>query len=475
MGTFSLRSAEILGKRSVYIVLLVLNATVTLAMMWATRNTMLSDGWSYLGLADGIVHGEYSMWWPLAEDYPDTFRAPGYPLLISMVMMVTGGWKAMIALQLVLYIVALVLALRTVKWFDPRIQVRSVFLLLLLPMVNVPFYITQIYTEIPALAAVSAALYLSTRYKRWSWGKAILVGLLFGFIFQCRPVFLFFPFMSVVIHHVVNKRSSDTRGQLLALTVFVATLLPFGAWNLRNHGVFQVTPLEGAGGYMHFGYWCGKMPGYTEHVYWHNFTGDELVRFTPEDSVAAHIAAFEKEWADIKTQLAPLLTRKDSVMMSERSAMPYAAINSFNTQYTQLREKLLFQKGKEHLLGDLGYTIAYKSYTAMRLWVIGIQRGDYHAASSSGKLKLLFATGVTGLLFLLFIWLVPLAYYRRVLDWRTTWQYLLYLGYFTLIHLPFTIQSRYTLCVRFVMFALLAFAISGLLWGKRGVMNSDDE
>ena len=83
MRTILDKLVTVLDNRRTFQWLLGMNILVVFATLLISRNTFLSDGWSYLGLAEGILHGEYSMWWTLDEPYPDTFRAPGYPLLIA--------------------------------------------------------------------------------------------------------------------------------------------------------------------------------------------------------------------------------------------------------------------------------------------------------------------------------------------------------------------------------------------------------
>lgn len=439
---------------------------VALAMVWLTRHTVLGDTSSYLGLAEGIRHGNFSMWWEIPGDFPDTFRTPGFPLLIAIVMSLTGSWKAMIGVNFALYGIGLFLSLRTIRFIDPRPEVRNLFLLLLLPLLNVPFYIGQVYPEIPSLAAISAVLYIFTCKEAKGMGWGIAIGVLYGFIFQCKPIFLLFPFIVPLMERIVMRRWVNFKVHFLSIVVFVLTLLPFGFWNLKHHGVFSVTPLEGGAGVMHFGVWAGKMPGYTEKVYWHNFTGDEVVRFTPEDSIPGNIKAYEKEWADINAQLAPLLTAKDSVMLASGTLLSHSATRTYNTAYTIERERLLRKKAAEDALKWPGYMLAYKSYSAIRLWVIGIQRGDFAKASPTKKLELLYGPATTGGLFLLFIIAVPIAMVRQKLRLDDVWPFLLFFVYFGLVHIPFVIQARYTMPVRFVMLALLAMAITGLLLGK---------
>lgn len=459
MSSLVTRTLDLLGQRSTYRALLVLNCLITLLIMWVSRNVMLSDAWSYIALAEGLLHGEYSMWWPLEGSYPDTFRAPGYPLFVAGIMAVTGTWKAVVWVQLALYVFALWGALELIKRLDERLVVRSLFLLLLLPLVNIPYYITQVYTEIPTLALVSALLLLVIRRDQRSWLVAILIGLLFGALFQLKPVAQFLPLFFVVLERFYAKDRIKLPKQVLTLAVYVLTLLPYGLWNQRQHGVFKVTPLEGAGSYMHFAGWCGRLPGYTEKVYWHNFAGDELVRFVPETDVPKYIAAYEQEWEEINAQVLPLLTAHDSVMLASRDQVAFGVVNTYNTEFTLLREKLLVQKAFEHLLADPWYTVRTKAYTAVREWVIGIQVGEFRKAAMAGKLQMIYATVSTGGIFLLFLIVVPWGYYTGRLKLRATWPLLAIMVYIALFYLPFPIQARYTTPVRFAMLTLMALAM----------------
>lgn len=139
---------------------------------------------------------------------------------------------------------------------------------------------------------------------------------------------------------------------------------------------------------------------------------------------------------------------------------------TYNTAYTLRRDELLRDKAVNDYLNDPIYTIAFKTYSAVRLWVVGIQVNEYAEASVMGKVKMLFITISMAVILLLFLILVPLAYVKRRLSVHQTWVFVTYIVYFTLIHLPFTIQSRYTVPVRFLMLALLAMAITGLVLGK---------
>ena len=467
MSNLPVHLHRILDDRRTTIALVVLNVLVTCVILWASRSTILSDTWSYLGLAEGLLHGEFSMWWPLETEHPDTFRTPGYPLFVAFFISVFGNWKTTLGAHFVLYWLALYWTLKVAERFDARRVVRNLILLLLVPMINVPYYIGQLYTEIPVLAAIALTLLVIARRGPVKWYDPLVLGLLFGFIYQCKPIFLLFPFGYTLLSIFFDRALPNIKGNIVMLVVFGATVLPYVLWNYSNHGVFKATPLEGAGSYMHIGYWAGKTPGYTDRFYLQNFMGDELIRFTPEDSIPAHIKEYELEWAGFKEKLAPFFTSKDSAMRAAATLMPYPAEGTYSTAYTLERERLLFQSTMEHYRKDPLYVLAYKSYSAVRLWVIGIQRKDFQQASVMQKVQMIYATASTGGLFLLGIILVPWAFLKGALQIRATWPLVAYLLYFGVMHVPFTIQARYTTSVRFVFLTLLALAIHAL-WVRRG-------
>ena len=450
------------------------NLIVALGLIYVTWGKLLGDTESYLGLAEGILHGNYSMWWELPGDYPDTFRTPGFPLFIAVIMNVFGTWKAVIGVNFALYWLGVLFTLWTIKAIDARPEVRNLFLLLLLPLLNVPFYIGQIYPEIPSLFAISAVLYMLSGKSPIGIGRAFALGLLYGFIFQCKPIFLLFPFLVPIAGWMAVRRPFRPKPHLIAAGIFVMTLLPYGIWNRTHHGVFSVTPLEGGAGVMHFGVWAGKIPGYTEKVYWHNFTGDELVRFTPEDSIPAHIREYEQEWAVVNKELAPLLTANDSLMLASTSLVAHSSSPTYNTAYTLERERLLRKLAIDDAFKWPGYILALKSYSSVRLWVIGVQRADFLKASFPKKVELLYGPLSTCLIFLMFIAFVPAAYIKRRVKLKDTWAFLLFLGYFALMHIPFVIQVRYTTPVRFAMLSILALALVSLnTKGQEGDCNAE--
>jgi hypothetical protein len=469
------RLLRLLGSQRTYIALIILNVLVgTVTMLSVIRSGDAgNDSHSYLALANGILQGHYSQYWWLPEAFPDTFRAPGFPAYLAVVLAFTGTWRTVGVVHLALFVLSVHLTFRVMARFSFGTAARSVFLLLLLSSQNIIVYIPLVNPEVPAITCLALMLFADPLYRKPGPWTGVALGALAGFLFHCRPIFLLLPMARIIVELVTHRRQGHWRTMGLYAATFALTLVPFGLWNKQHHGVFKVTPLEGGGGVFHMGYWAGRIPDYHQHRYWGNFTADEPVRFVPADSVPANIAAYEREWDGIDSALAPLLTTGDSVMLSHYKE--YATEKSFNARYTQRREALLKEKVWDHVRRTPGYYIAYKLYTAVRLWVIGVDRGMFLEADLIGRIKLAAPMVVTLGQFLLALLVVPLALWRGLLRLRDIHPMLLVVLYGWAISVPFTIQSRYTVPLRFLFFALTAMAAVALLERLRHTCSGDKE
>ncbi|MBK6776091.1 MAG: hypothetical protein IPG74_09710 [Flavobacteriales bacterium] len=457
-----LRSLTLLLERKrTFNVLLVLNGLVALATCIGFGHHGGGDIDTYQGLAVGILNGEYSYWWPLQQYIPDTFRTPGYPLYIALVMWLFGTWKALTFVQFGIYAASVWLMLKCVGRMGGGLLAKNIALLLLLPSINIPFYIGTMLPEIPVMICIMGICWIWTKQER-TWADAIGMGALYAFIFQCRPIFLLFPLCILACDILFKRGRLPWMKEITALGIFGLSLIPFGLWNQSNHGKFSVTPLEGGGGVFHTGYWAGRIPNYREMRYWGNMTGDEIFDFVPYEDRAAEIAAFNAEWDSIDAQLAPFLTHQDTVMLD--SIVKIGPVcRTWNTQYTLERDKILIAQTWKNIAEHPGYYFTFKTYSAVRLWVIGIMREDFRNADLKGRIKILYPTLMTLTIFLLAIITVPLALIRKRIRLKEVYPMILLLLYYTAIHLPFTIQARYTTSVRLVLYVLMAMAISALL------------
>ena len=454
--------AAFLGSKRLYHVLLALTAASLLLVQWFWWNAEGVDQFSYMGLAKGILHGHFSQWWDMSVPIPDTFRTPGYPLYVAAALALFGTWRALAVVQLAMYITSLHFTFRTMERYVAGYVPRNVLLLLLLPSVNVSSLVFVVSPEIPVMFCLSILLWADPMRKRTRWFAAIGLGLIAGFVFQCRPVFLLFPFLRLVLDLWFRRNDFVWQTHTLVIGTFITTLLPFGFWNKEHHGVFKVTPLESGAGVFNLGYWAGRIPDYEERRYFWNFTADEMVRFVPKDSVAAEIAAYNREWDSIDSASAHAFTAGDSLMISIAKRSSDRTF-TFNGAYVLAREKAVMHHTWRDIAQHPLYYLTFKAYSAVRLWVVGIDRTRFEEGGMIERSKLTLPFLFSLVTFLAMVILVPLAYRFGGLSLRDTYPLVVLLVYWGSIHVPFTIQTRYTTSLRMVMYGLIGMAIAVLL------------
>ena len=219
------------------------------------------------------------------------------------------------------------------------------------------------------------------------------------------------------------------------------------------------------------GFWCGRIPAYNERRYFWNFTADEMVRFVPKEQVPLEIAAYEREWDAIDAEIATHFTPADSAMIAfaQRS---HDRTYTYNTAYVLAREKAIMR----HTLADIKahpwYYAAYKAYSLVRTWVVGIDRTRFEEGGALQRAKLAAPFLFTLFAFLAAVIVVPWVHRKELLRLRDTYPSVLVLVYWGLVHVPFVIQTRYTTSVRLVMYGLIGVAISVLLRQRREPSNA---
>ena len=467
-----------LASARLFWVLLALNVLATLAVTVVGLHSVTPDDRAtWMGLAEGLQHGRYSFLYFLPNYAPDTFRNPGYPIFLFGLKELGASEQTILLVQVGLYLATVALLLHLAARCEkakPSWLVRNVFLLLLLPNIQLAYLATYIYPEVLGAFLLAAYGTVALTWSRSSWRRAVVLALLAGFIFQVRPTFILFPLLQIALDFWQTKpKSTFAWGKaVLFLGLYGATMLPYTLWNYRHHGVLKPTSLEGGAGVMQIGFWALRMPGYQEHRYWGNTMGDEIISFTDTTAVPGHIAAFNREWDAIDAQTKPLLTAQDQRMLAVlrdsvalRGPAYVGIYPAYNSAYVLRREQLLMQANLADIRREPGYYLKTRLYTLVRLWVTGVQRPTWRAATTPvAKLKALYPTLISGATFLLALLALGWVLLRRrqVLA-SSTWQLALALVvYFGLIHLPFAIQARYTVPVR--PWLLLGTALAVAAW-----------
>ncbi|TGE23216.1 hypothetical protein [Hymenobacter metallicola] len=453
--------------------LVALNFLVTIAVAVATFHTISGDHYTYLGYADGLLQGRYTYWYFLPEYVPDTFRNPGYPLFLLLVKALGGGEIAARVVQVVLYLLTLGIVVKLAARCEPDSRswlVRNLFLVLLLPNIQLAYFAAVIFPEVLVAFLIATYAYVALSWPVGAWKRTIALALLAGLIFQTRPIFILFPGLQLVLDfwQTWRKAAFSWLQAAALLVIFGATMLPYALWNYRHHGVLKPTSLEGGAGVMQIGFWALRMPGYHETRYWGNQMGDEIISFVEPTAVPGYIAAFNQEWDSIDAQCAPLLTERDKRYLPQMKDNQQNLFPTYNSAYTQQREKLLMKANLANIRREPGYYLKTRLYTLIRLWVTGVQMNAWREATTPfAKLKVVYPALVSAATFVLALgsigWVLVR---RRVVNGTFIWWLSLALVvYFGLVHLPFAIQARYTVPVR--PWLLLATAIAVAAWLTR--------
>jgi hypothetical protein len=335
-----------------------------------------------------------------------------------------------------------------------------------LPSIHVSSYIPTIFPEILVTCLLLLSIWMDLKLSPGSWKKYILLGLLYGIIFQIRPVILFLPFLLAVLNYLKNRNSFSFTKNAVMLLLFIATMIPYGLWNKINHDKFSVTSLEGGGGVFHLGYWMFKLPDYYEPRYWGNYCTRELIPFIKENEREYYISKYNEEWDQIDSACAPLLTAADTAMIAIKENYP-SLFRTYNSKYTLKREALLKEFALKNIQSDLPFYIKAKCYSAVRLWVTGIPLKEFEPAGTAKKLYLMYPFIITLTTFITALVLLPLAFMKYRPAMLPLTGILLITLYFGIMHIPFTIQSRYTIPVRMELLMMIAVAAYFIFFKKQ--------
>jgi hypothetical protein len=206
------------------------------------------DSTRYLALARNLAAGNGFSASAVAPYYPEIFRAPLYPLFLSVLFRFNIGVTGAILVQLVLYSLAILVIARVSLQVTGN-QVAAFLLGILLstyaPCVR---WAASITTEsLCALLFCSACFFLVRYLKAPSYKVAACLGLMVVGLFYTRATYFFIAPL-VVIFCVAKFHSKASLR--FALVPGLVMFLPIGAWVARNAAVIP-------GGFHPFGVGTG--------------------------------------------------------------------------------------------------------------------------------------------------------------------------------------------------------------------------
>lgn len=453
-------------------------------------HTEAPDQATYYALADGLAQGSYSVWNGILDPAPvDLLRTHGYPVFLMLVRSISKNPTLLFACQSILHVLTILLLLRFIAPGPEGHLRQSLFLLLLLPQFQLVYYAHQVFPEtLMATLGVSFVLLITDPIR--SIPRTVLLGLLAAAIFWVRPVMLFFPLFILLLDLVFVAGS--LRWPLLrrnAAMMAIALLLgplAFGWWNLRAHGVFKPIPLSGSSVNSNLGIWQLRLPGYgTMHYFQYNYFGREVLPLVNDDEAAAFYAAYEDQWERIETEAARSMTEVDvrnMPVMAEHRTELYA---TRSPAYTMALDDVIGKENKQMIQDEPLYYLGTRLYAGVRLWVtninlpmdkvvyeptpgvrpkVGRPNGLSGWASALVPFLITFFTFGIGIPLLLGSVIGSLR--GRTGRWAP-WRYALYMiGYVWVVHVPMSIQSRYTVPVHALAIACIALLLAGAMSRK---------
>lgn len=459
-------ASNILNKKSTFYFLLCIVGFITLLFFYINIDTLSGDHFTYLYYIKGMHQGRYSYWYFLKDYLPDTFRNPGFPVLLYLLSFLNDSILFIKIIQLLILGLTIFFTLKIIERYENSLVLKNIFLTLVAINFVVLPYPAFIYPETIMMFLISVIVYIEISFEENTWKKYIVLALLYGYCFQVRPVIVFIPVIRFLFFAFQYKKVAVFKN-LTFLFIFVGTLLPYGFWNLKHHKQFKITPIEGGAGAMYLGYWSPKLINYKEEKYWRNVMyKDVFFNFADIKDVPHNVNLFNNEMDSVDKICAKYITQKDSANMLIMKNYPHLFV-TLNTQYTDEREKILKSLAVKHYLRDWQYTIKLKAYTFFRLWYTSLTLEETHKQTLLTLLPTITAFVTTFTTLLLFIFYFSYCLFKRRDIIYTLILPLLLCLYFDIFHVPFVIQSRYTIPVRMLYLFSLAFMIYKIHFSKK--------
>ena len=465
---------NLLQSKKCFISLVILNFIVGITVFLINRKNLGGDFLSYTSLAEGILNGKYSMYYFLEGNFPDTYRNPGYPIFLAFLKIFSPSIIFVQVIQLIIYFITIIISLKTIDYyFNDNYSIKNLFLSFLLISLNIVILTPFFLAEILMAFLIVFSFYFELKFTKNNYSKFIILGLLYGIIFQVRPIFLFFPLLKFTLDLFIYRKNFKFIKNSISILIYFLTMIPFGLWNYQNHGVFRITSLQGGAEVMNAGYWAQKIPNYYEDRSFGNIFFEELILFINLNDRKKNIENYNKEWDFIDSSCSKYLTKEDLFQKELKTQNKYLALPiTYSSNYTIEKENVIKAITLNDILNDKEYVIKSKIYSAIRLWVTGVQIDKFRKATLAGKLILMAPIFLTGFVFLLAIIFIPIAFIKYKILFAKFHSIILIIIYFGLIHIPFVIQARYTIPVRMLLLMVLSVSIYYVLF--KPIVNDDE-
>lgn len=450
---------KLLTSKHTFILLILINVIVSIVVFFISSNIEFPDGKGYWLMGESILNGKFSSWYHLEKYYPETLRTPGYPMFLAFCQLLTTSQFVVKIVQLIIYFLSIYLCTLIIKKINQNRVVVNIFLLLLIPNVQVVYYTGYLSAEILSIFLNILVVYLIITRKKSTY-TALLLALSCYASFIVRPAFLIFPFLIFIYFIFEDKKNFKFSSYFIAL--YLTLLIPYGIWNKINHGVFKITSIEGGAGVAHMGFWQLKLQdGYTEKYYWGNNTSYDYTKpaFYTITEQKRNTLFFEKEGYDLLNDISIYETKEDSLFLQLMKKAP-DVLPLHNSEYTLAREKKLWEITKNNIMEEPIYYIKSRIYHFFRYYVTGINYRDLQNATNLlQKTKVIYPFVVTFLFIFCGLIYLTISMLRKKNRFPFIHLFVLMSLYYGVIHLPFVIQARYTIPIHLLIIMGLALVL----------------
>lgn len=436
-----------------------------------------ADEPTYVALAESMDHGGFSVWADRYDPAPvDTHRTHGYPAFVWSLRRISTRVTIIFIAQALIHLITLLLVLRYLRAETNGTVKSNVFLLAMLPQLQLLHYVGQVFPEV-LMSFLCTAIALSYTVRGAGARDLALRVALLALAFWVRPVMLLFPLFVLVADLLVARgaeRWSSLRSHAFVL-VAVAMLgpVPFAYWNHVHHGVWKPVPLSGSAVISNMGIWQLRLPGYgTMHYFQHSMFGREFIPWVGDSAAAVYYGRYQDQWRRIDANADPFRTVEDVEQVPRMMADPQR-FAARSPGYTIALDRAIAEENRAMIKAEPFYYLATRLYTAVRLWVTNInlpmERIIYKPTPGSfpqvGRpqglvawMKLLVPFAITFISFGVGLTFLFISVVRDRKQWVAR-RYLLYMIlYVWLVHIPMVIQSRYTVPVH--VLALLCITLA---------------
>jgi hypothetical protein len=281
----------------VFALALLLRIAVLLFLMHhgGENQLVLGDSGRYLALAQSVVSGHGYQY----DGFVESYRAPGYPLYLMVILWLHLRLVVASLLQIVLSsFIPVILYYIGVRFtsFTKKIIFSASVLAAIEPV--------QVFYSVPLLADAFFGLFfvlmiwvLLYWLERPSYKSAILAGVLLGLMNYERPAGIYFGFFLAVglsICLLLLKTFKKKRGVELAL-FFAFSFLVILPWNLRNYHDFGAFSFVSSSAYTFYAYGAITPLAIDEHRNYNDVKKELMAKLIAEAPGKDNVTSFKNK------------------------------------------------------------------------------------------------------------------------------------------------------------------------------------